>query len=183
MCSVASVSCVRLCDPVDCSPPRSSVHGILQARVLERFAMPSSRRSSRCRDQTHVSCTSCIAGGFSTTEPLGRPIQEGCRVLQLCFSLVNLSFITGGISTSEPRSVEGKLFFFPTPVCRFQLEFILAREPGLSTFRRSRCREEAKGSGESWEAGKESKERKEHTDPWRATPSSLQGPFSADPVT
>ena len=41
---------LTLCDPVDCSPPGSSVHGILQARILEWVAMPSSRRSSRPRD-------------------------------------------------------------------------------------------------------------------------------------
>ena len=36
-------SCPALCDPVDCSPPGSSVHGVLQARVLEWVSMPSSR--------------------------------------------------------------------------------------------------------------------------------------------
>ena len=41
---------------MDCSLPGSSVYGILQARILERVAMPSSRRSSRPRDQTHISC-------------------------------------------------------------------------------------------------------------------------------
>ena len=40
-------SCPTLCDPTDCSPPGSSVHGILQARILEWVAMPSSRGSSR----------------------------------------------------------------------------------------------------------------------------------------
>ena len=45
-----SLSCVRLCDPVDCSPPGSSVDGILQARTLEWVAKPSSRGSSRPRD-------------------------------------------------------------------------------------------------------------------------------------
>jgi len=39
-------SCPMLCDPMDCSPPGSSVHGILQARTLEWVAMPSSRGSS-----------------------------------------------------------------------------------------------------------------------------------------
>ena len=39
-------SCPTLCDPMDCSPPRASVHGILQARILEWIAMPSSRGSS-----------------------------------------------------------------------------------------------------------------------------------------
>ena len=40
-------SCPTLCDPLGCSPPGSSVHGILQARILEWVAMPSSRGSSR----------------------------------------------------------------------------------------------------------------------------------------
>ena len=38
-------SCLTLCDPVDCSSPGSSVHGILQARILEQVTMPSSRGS------------------------------------------------------------------------------------------------------------------------------------------
>ena len=55
--------CPVLCDPVDCSQPGSSVLGILQARILEWVAMPSSRRSSWPRDQTQVSH---IAGRFLT---------------------------------------------------------------------------------------------------------------------
>ena len=42
-------------DPMDCSPPGSSDHGILQVRILEWVAMPSSRGSSQPRDQTQVS--------------------------------------------------------------------------------------------------------------------------------
>ena len=45
------------CNPIDSSPLGSSVHGILQASVLERVALPSFRRSSRPRNQTHISCT------------------------------------------------------------------------------------------------------------------------------
>ena len=52
-------SCPTLCDPVDCSPPGSSVLEILQARTLEGAAMPFSKGSSQPRDQTRVSC---IAG-------------------------------------------------------------------------------------------------------------------------
>ena len=52
-------SCLTLCDPMDCSPPGSSVHSILQARILEWVVMPSSRGSSRPRDWTHVSFISC----------------------------------------------------------------------------------------------------------------------------
>ena len=46
------LSHLTLCNPMDCSPPDSSVHGILQARTLEWVAMPSSRGSSQPRDQT-----------------------------------------------------------------------------------------------------------------------------------
>ena len=60
-------SCLTLCKPVDCSPPGSSVHGILQTRILQWIAMLSSRGSSQSRDQSQVSCISCIAGGFFTT--------------------------------------------------------------------------------------------------------------------
>ena len=42
--------CLTLCDPVDCSPPRSSVHGIFQARMLEWVAIPFSKESSPLRD-------------------------------------------------------------------------------------------------------------------------------------
>ena len=57
LCAKSLQLCSTLCDSVDCSPLGSSVHGILQARILEWIPMPSSRRSSRPRDQTHVSCT------------------------------------------------------------------------------------------------------------------------------
>jgi len=87
---ISSVSYVRaqmlqsfptLCDPVGVSTPGSSVRGILQAWILEWVAMPSSRGSSRPSDQTRVSSVSCTAGGFFTTEPLGRPLSLQ-RVLQ-----------------------------------------------------------------------------------------------------
>ena len=52
--------CPTLCDPVDCSQPGSSVHGILQVRVLERVATPSSWGSSQPRNQTHAPYISCI---------------------------------------------------------------------------------------------------------------------------
>ena len=53
-------SCLTLCDPMDCSPPGSSVHGIFLARILEWVAIYYARGSSRPRDRTHVSCVSCI---------------------------------------------------------------------------------------------------------------------------
>ena len=63
-------SCLTLCDPVDYSPPDSSVHGISQARILEGVAVSFFRRSSQPRDGT---CISCLAGRLFTTEPPGKP--------------------------------------------------------------------------------------------------------------
>ena len=61
--------CLTLCNAMDCSPPGSSLHGILQASILEWVAISSSRGSSQPRDQTPVSCISCIESGFFTSEP------------------------------------------------------------------------------------------------------------------
>ena len=58
--------CATLCDSMDCSPPGSSVHGILQARIVEWVAMPSSRGASLPRDRTQFSYVSCITGRFFT---------------------------------------------------------------------------------------------------------------------
>ena len=62
-------SCPTLWDPMDCSLLASSVHGILQARILEWAAMPSSRGSFWPRDGTCISYVSCIGSciGFFTT--------------------------------------------------------------------------------------------------------------------
>ena len=53
--SEVAQSCLTLCNPMDCSPPGSSIHGIFQARILEWVAISFSRRSSRPRDWTPVS--------------------------------------------------------------------------------------------------------------------------------
>ena len=53
--SEVAQSCWTLCDPMDCSPPGASVHGILQARILDWVAISFCRGSSRPRDQTQVS--------------------------------------------------------------------------------------------------------------------------------
>ena len=61
--SEVAQSCPTLCDPMDCSPPGTSIHGLSQARILEWVAISSSRGSSWPRDQTQVSC---IAGRLFT---------------------------------------------------------------------------------------------------------------------
>ena len=60
LCLVAQ-SCLTLCNPMDCSPPGSSVLRILQAKILEWAAMPSSRGSSQPKDETHISQFSSVA--------------------------------------------------------------------------------------------------------------------------
>ena len=65
-CSVAK-SCPTLTDPMDCSPPGSSVCWFSQARILEQVTIPFFRGSSWPRDRAWVSC---IARGFFTPVPL-----------------------------------------------------------------------------------------------------------------
>ena len=83
--SVAQL-CPTLCDPMNYSPPGSSVHGISQARILECVAISSSRGSSRLRDRTHDSYT-------------GREIlyqwatREAHSLLPLCYFCLFVSFL------------------------------------------------------------------------------------------
>ena len=59
-CTLSRFIRIQLCDPMDCSLPGSSVHGILQARILEGVVKPSSRRSLQPRDRTRASYVSCV---------------------------------------------------------------------------------------------------------------------------
>ena len=69
-------SCPALCDPTDCSLLGSSVHRILQARILEWVVMASSRGSSWPRDGTHTCFVSCIRRRVFATEPPEKPYKE-----------------------------------------------------------------------------------------------------------
>ena len=84
VCVLVAQSCPTLCNPMDHCPPGSSVHGILHARILEWIAIPFSRVSSRPKDQTCVSCISCI----------GRQILYHCATWKslLLFSNSNYSY-------------------------------------------------------------------------------------------
>jgi len=82
-------SCPTLCSPMDYSPPGSSVHGVLQARILEWVAIPFAVRFSRPRDWTQISC---IGGRlFNHLSHQGSPLMqwlfvdgEGCLFLHYC---------------------------------------------------------------------------------------------------
>ena len=74
MCAKSLQLCLTLCDPMDCSLPGSSAHGILPARILGWVAMLSSRGSSRPRDRIHISCVFCIERQvLYHWHPLGSP--------------------------------------------------------------------------------------------------------------
>ena len=73
---------------MDYSLPDSSVHGILQARILEWVAISFSRGSPQPRDQTCISYVSCIAGGFFTTESPGKPSLHYSSALKMRETLV-----------------------------------------------------------------------------------------------
>ena len=93
-------SCLTLRDPIDCSLPGSSVHGILQARILEWVAISFSRGSSWPRNRSQVSC---ITGRFFTnwlTRVQGKPyrsvrlISTWTSLLPLLIMLYNISQLT-----------------------------------------------------------------------------------------
>ena len=86
---------VTLCSPMDGSSPGSSVLGILQARILERVAMPSSRGSSRPRDWT---CISCFAAWFFTTEPPGKPWCWVVVCFYCSYILISVPLLVSGFS-------------------------------------------------------------------------------------
>ena len=90
---------------MDRSPPGSSVHGILQARTLEWVAMPSSRGSSPPRDQTRVSCVSCIGRQFFThrTQKLGKRVSNN----GLAWWLSGKQSICSGGDTGDLGSIPG----------------------------------------------------------------------------
>ena len=87
-CMRSYFSRVQLCNPKDHSLPGSSVHGISQARILEWFAMPSSRGSSRPRNRTSITYISCTGRWLhSQQHHLGSPISkllDGLLEASLC---------------------------------------------------------------------------------------------------
>ena len=95
VCAKLLQSCPALCYPMDCSPPGSSVHGILQARILEWVAMSFSRGSYWPRARTHISCVSCIIF-FTTSTTREAPslwypphLKVKVLVAQSCLTLCN----------------------------------------------------------------------------------------------
>ena len=125
--SEVAPSCLTLCDPVDCSPPGSSIHGILQTRTLEWVASSFSRGSSQPRDRTWVSCiagkcfnhqgsstghqkgpsfsphhlTICHTTNTSKAEQIG--LQNFALSAIFTWPLISTTFHRGNTSTSSRR--------------------------------------------------------------------------------
>ena len=97
---VAVFSCGQLWDLMNYSPPGSSVHGILQARIWEWVAMPSSKGSSRPKDWTHISCLLYWELGSLPLTPPGKsfppqtreqfPIYNWLNLIKTYFSRIRL---------------------------------------------------------------------------------------------
>ena len=84
-----------LCNSMDCSPPGSSVHGILQARILEWVAISSSRGSSQPKDWTQVSC---ITSRFFTWKALTIGLAKNYLGSSVrCYGKIHLSFLANPI--------------------------------------------------------------------------------------
>ena len=73
VCVLAAQSCLTLCNPTDCSPLGSSIHGILQARILEWVVCTSSKGPSQPRDGT---CISCLLHWQVGSLPLVPPMEK-----------------------------------------------------------------------------------------------------------
>ena len=93
-------SCLTLCNPMDCGPPGSSIHGILQARILEWGAISSSRGSSWPRNRT---VSPALAGGFFATEPISPCLYNLTREPRMT-----------SVSLGGWRSVSGSVIAWPT---------------------------------------------------------------------
>ena len=95
--------CLTLCDPMDCSLPGSSVHGIFQARILEWIAIHYFRGCSWHRDWTCISCISCFGREILyQLHHLGSPLGPfGLLVLMMIFATFSISH-WGGPSLKLP---------------------------------------------------------------------------------
>ena len=119
LCSVSQL-CPTLCDPIDCSPPGSSVHGIFQARILERVAISYSRGSSQPNPVIELmSPASPAIGGFFTTEsPRKHPRLHPMLIIQ-CYKC-EFSVGRGSIDRKQNNRYQGEKLRFgarPTGWC------------------------------------------------------------------
>ena len=118
VCVLVAQSCLTLCDPMDCSPPGSSVHGILQTRILEWVAIPLSVGSFPPRDWTQI-CY--ILGRSLPSKPPGNTCVCGVRGTHIYLLPFGFPFHLGHYSalrrvllgTSDTLSLERLAVWLP----------------------------------------------------------------------
>ena len=123
---------------MDYSPPGFSLPGIFQARILEWVAISSSTGSSQHRGLTHVSCGSCIAGGFFISEPLGKQNMHNRNLTILAIFKVHSSVVLSAFTFLCHHRHQRRNFFL-----RFiYVLFLSALGPHHRTWAFSGCREQ-----------------------------------------
>ena len=114
--------CLNLRNPMDCSLPGSSLHGILQARILEWVAISVSRRSSQPRVWTWISCI-CRPIVYCLNHQGSPKTRQGCLVSSILFSIVLMVLCSVIRQESEIKSIQvGKqklnfFFYFQKTLC------------------------------------------------------------------
>ena len=117
LCARSLQSCLTLSNTMGCSPPGSSVHGILQARVLEWVAMPSSRGSSLPRDGIWISYSSCIGRRFFTTSTTKlKEVSNKWKVLQFWKRVITFNLRLPAMWETWVRKIPWRRKWQPTPV-------------------------------------------------------------------
>ena len=112
--------CLTLCDPMFCSLPDSSVHGIFQARILEWAIIPSCRGSSQSRDQTCISCVFCIGRWILYHWTTWEALWFGLNAVHASFQLILVfpSFLSEWnfcpLICSSPQILDSSMSLTPT---------------------------------------------------------------------
>ena len=130
-------SCPTLCSPMDHHPPGSSVHGILQARILEWVVVTFSRGSSQPRDRTQVSC---IMANSLPAEPQGKPKNTGVGSLSFLQRIFQTQELNQGLLhcrqilyqlsyQRSPRIRQGFIFTYDSKVYLTRTAFVLWNFP------------------------------------------------------
>ena len=119
-CCLVTKSCPTLCDPVDYSPPGSSVHDILQAGILEWVAMLFSRGSSWPGDGTWVSC---FAGRVFTAEPPGKPCTFS--LYEIVPAVISMTTVLPSRLQTPHQHQTGGSKIATVPLCTPNLQYLL----------------------------------------------------------
>ena len=120
-CACVCSSCLALCPPMDCSPPGSSVHGILQKRIVDWVAMPSFRGSSQPRDEIHISSSPALASRFFTPSTTNGQITTSATQILLLSQIWIYNLFWGIVETnnhiSQPMTDTAReiIFTFKSP--------------------------------------------------------------------